>query len=78
MANIQNKDVMQQIKGMLKSLETEDPQQYQIILHLLQEVVLEYNSGRTRNVDRKLIDMIDGETYEKKKSKKAWLLNPLK
>ena len=71
MANIQNKDVMQQIKGMLKSLETEDPQQYQIILHLLQEVVLEYNSGRTRNVDRKLIDMIDGETYEKKKSKKA-------
>ena len=71
MANIQNKDVMHQIKGMLESLRNKDPEQYQIILHLLQEVVLEYNSGRTRNVDRKLIDMIDGATFEKKKSQKV-------
>ncbi len=69
MGNIQNKDVMQQIKGMLKSLETEDPQQYKIILNLLSEVVLEYNSGTPRNVERKLIDMIEGETFDKKKPK---------
>jgi hypothetical protein len=67
MADIQNKDVMHQIKGMLESLQKEDPFQAQIILNLLQEVVKEYNSGRTMNVDRKLYDMIDGATFETKK-----------
>lgn len=67
MADLQNKDVMYQIRGMLESLQKEDPQQSQIILNLLQEVVKEFNSGRTMNVDKKLYDMINGATFETKK-----------
>jgi hypothetical protein len=67
MADLQNKDVMHQIRGMLESIQKEDPQQSQIILNLLQEVVKEFNSGRTMNVDRKLYDMINGATFETKK-----------
>jgi hypothetical protein len=67
MAEIQNKDVMHQIRGMLESLKKDDPQQSQIILNLLQEVVKEYNSGRTMNIDKKLYDMINGALFETKK-----------
>ena len=67
MAGIQNENVMQQIKGMLETLQKHDPQQSKIVLNLLQEVVMEYNSGIPRNIDRKLYDMIDGETYSIKK-----------
>lgn len=67
MADLQNKDVMHQIRGMLESLQKDDPQQSQIILNLLQEVVKEFNSGRTMNVDKKLYDMINGATFETKK-----------
>lgn len=66
MAEIKNKDVMHQIKSMLESLQKEDPVQSKIILNLLGEVVKEYNSGRTMNIDKKLYDMIDGETFESK------------
>lgn len=66
-AKVQNKDVMHQIREMLESLQKSDPQQSQIILNLLQEVVKEYNSGRTMNVDKKLYDMINGATFETKK-----------
>lgn len=65
----QAKDVMQQIKEMLQSIEKTDPQQYNIVLKLLQEVMLEYTSGNPRNIEGKLYDMIDGETYETKKKK---------
>jgi hypothetical protein len=67
MAGIQNENVMQQIKGMLETLQKHDPQQSKIVLNLLQEVVMEYNSGIPRNIERKLYDMIDGETYSTKK-----------
>lgn len=67
MADLQNKDVMHQIRGMLETIQKEDPQQAQIILNLLGEVVKEFNSGRTMNIERKLYDMIDGATYETKK-----------
>ncbi len=67
MADLQNKDVMHQIRGMLESIQKDDPQQSQIILNLLQEVVKEFNSGRTMNVDKKLYDMINGATFETKK-----------
>lgn len=70
MKDIKNKDVMHQIQGMLVTLEKEDPQQYKIILHLLKEVHTEFTSGRPGNIERKLIDMIDGETFEKKKKTK--------
>jgi len=66
MANHDDNDVMFQIREMLEVIQKEDPQRYKIILTLLQEVVFEYNSGRPRNVERKLYDMIDGETYDKK------------
>lgn len=65
--NIQNKDVMHQIKEMLETLQKEDPQQTKIILHLLDEVKKEYTSGRTMNVEKKLYDMINGETFVTKK-----------
>lgn len=69
MAAIQNKDVMHQIKGMLEDLQKEDPQQAKIILNLLHEVVKEYNSGRPMNIEKKLYEMIDGETsFETKKN----------
>ena len=68
MTEVKNKDVMHQIKSMLESLKEEDPVQAKIILNLLQEVGNEYNSGRTMNIERKLYDMIDGETFEKKKA----------
>ncbi|HEY8781199.1 MAG TPA: hypothetical protein VIM16_06270 [Mucilaginibacter sp.] len=67
MAGIQNENVMQQIKTMLETLQKHDPQQSKIVLNLLQEVVMEYNSGVPRNIERKLYDMIDGETYSTKK-----------
>lgn len=67
MADLQNKDVMHQIRGMLETIQKEDPQQAQIILNLLGEVVKEFNSGRTMNIERKLYDMIDGAGYETKK-----------
>ncbi len=67
MAEVKNKDVMHQIKSMLESLQEEDPKQVKIILNLLQEVVKEYNSGRSMGIERKLYDMIDGETFETKK-----------
>lgn len=67
MADLQNKDVMHHIRGMLESLQKDDPQQSRIILNLLLEVVKEFNSGRTMNVDKKLYDMINGATFETKK-----------
>jgi rubrerythrin len=70
MAEVKNKDVMHQIKSMLESLQEEDPKQVKIILNLLQEVVKEYNSGRSMGIERKLYDMIDGETFETKKKGK--------
>lgn len=58
---VKNSDVMHQIELMLKNIKENDSQQYKIIKSLLQEVYLEYNSGRSRNVERKLYDMIDAE-----------------
>lgn len=64
MSNSQNKDVMSQIRAMLETIQNDDPQQAKIVLNLLNEVVKEYNSGRPMNVERKLYDMIDSETFE--------------
>ena len=64
MDEIKNKDVMHQIKKMVETLHNDDPSQAKIIQNLLQEVVNEFNSGRTRNIEKKLYDMIDGETFE--------------
>jgi hypothetical protein len=58
---IKNMEVMVQIEKMLQNIKDESPQQYKIIKSLLTEVFLEYNSGRPRNVERKLVDMIDAE-----------------
>lgn len=70
MAGIQNESVMHQIKGMLEQLQKTDPKQSKIIMNLLQEVVKEYNSGRSMNIEGKLYDMIDGETFETPKGKR--------
>ena len=66
----QNKDVMYQIRGMLESIQKEDPEQASIIFNLLSEVVKEFNSGKPLNIERKLYDLIDGAGYETKKNKK--------
>ena len=58
---IKNADVMHQIELMLQNIKEKDNQVYKIIKSLLQEVFYEYNSGRGRNVERKLYDLIDAE-----------------
>lgn len=50
-----------QIEEMLQDLEKQDEQQYKIILALLIEVYVEYNSGKSKSIDKKLYDMIDTE-----------------
>lgn len=62
---VKNADVMHQIELMLHNIKEKDTQQYKIIKSLLEEVYLEYNSGRSRNVERKLYDMIDAEVSYK-------------
>lgn len=69
MAGVQNEKVMVQIRSMLKSLQESDPQQCKIILFLLQEVYKEFNTGVPGNIDRKLYDMIDNETFFSTKTK---------
>ncbi|MCK9403927.1 MAG: hypothetical protein M0Q26_11055 [Chitinophagaceae bacterium] len=64
---IKNSDVMRQIEMMLKGIKEKDLQQYTIIKELLSEVYLEYNTGRNRNVERKLTDLIDAEVSFKLK-----------
>lgn len=63
--SIKNADVMNQIEIMLQNIKEKDSQQYKIIKSLLQEVYLEYNSGRMKGIDRKLYDMIDAEVNYK-------------
>ncbi len=58
---MKNADVMEQIEGMLKEISDVDAAQYQIVLRLLSEVFVEYNSGIKRKVDQKLWDYIDAE-----------------
>jgi hypothetical protein len=68
---VKNADVMQQIEIMLQNIKEKDSQQYKIIKSLLQEVYLEYNSGRGRNIERKLYDLIDAEiSFKIQKGKK--------
>lgn len=58
---IKNTEVMQQIEEMLQDLKKQDKQQYNIILSLLNEVFMEYNTGKGKNIDKKLYEMIDAE-----------------
>jgi hypothetical protein len=58
---IKNTEVMRHIEEMLQDLKKQDKQQYNIILQLLHEVFQEYNTGKSKNIDKKLYDMIDAE-----------------
>lgn len=58
---IKNSEVMRQIEEMLQGLKKHDKQQYNIVLTLLNEVFVEYNSGKSKNIDKKLYDLIDTE-----------------
>jgi len=58
---VKNSEVMRQIEEMLHDLKKQDKQQYNIILSLLNEVFLEYNTGKSKNVEKKLYEMIDAE-----------------
>jgi len=58
---VKNTEVKHQIENMLQDLKKQDKQQYNIVLSLLTEVFVEYNTGKTRNVDKKLYEMIDAE-----------------
>lgn len=59
--SIKNSEVLKQIEGMLQGLKQKDEQQYNIILALLQEVFIEYNTGKNRGIDKRLYDLIDAE-----------------
>lgn len=61
-------EVLNQIKTMLSELEEKEPDQYEILLALLQEVFLEYNSNQKRNIEKKLYDLIDGKSSFKLKT----------
>jgi hypothetical protein len=65
-----NTDVMHQIETMLHTLKESDYQQYTIIRSLLQEVFVEYSTGKSRNIERKLYDLIDAEVTFKLKNEK--------
>lgn len=58
---IKNAEVMHQIEEMLHDLKKQDKQQYNIILALLSETFVEYNTGKTKNIEKKLYEMIDAE-----------------
>ena len=58
---VKNSEVMRQIEEMLQGLKSQDKQQYNIILALLNEVFVEYNSGKSKNIDKKLYELIDAE-----------------
>lgn len=64
---IKNTDVMEQIKGMLKSIKGNDKNTHEIILTLLDEVFKEYNSGKNRDIENKLYQMIDNDVRFKLK-----------
>lgn len=53
-------DALRQIKSLLSELEQEDKVQYEMLLTILQEVYMEYNSGQKRNIEKKLYDIING------------------
>ena len=52
-------DALKQIKSLLSELEKDDKVQYEMLLTILQEVYMEYNSGQKRNIEKKLYDIID-------------------
>jgi len=58
---IKNAEVMHQIEEMLHDLKKRDKQQYNIIFSLLNEVFVEYNTGKSKSVEKKLYEMIDAE-----------------
>ena len=58
---MKNPEVMKQIEQMLRQISDVDEVQYTIIMRLLSEVFMEYNSGVKRKVDQKLWDYIDAE-----------------
>ena len=62
---VKNAEVMRQIEEMLHDLKKQDKQQYNIILSLLNEVFVEYNTGRSKSVEKKLYEMIDAEVRYK-------------
>lgn len=62
---IKNPDVMHQIEEMLHDLKKQDKQQYNIVLALLSETFVEFNTGKSKNIDRKLYELIDAEVRYK-------------
>ena len=58
---IKNAEVMRQIEEMLHDLKKQDKQQYNIVLALLSETFVEYNTGKSKAIDKKLYEMIDAE-----------------
>ena len=65
---MKNQEVMKQIDQMLRQISDVDEQQHTIIMRLLSEVFIEYNTGIKRKVDQKLWDYIDAEVkFQQKK-----------
>lgn len=58
---MKNTEVMKQLEQMLRQISDVDDQQHSIILRLLNEVFLEFNSGIKRKVEQKLWEYIDAE-----------------
>ena len=58
---LKNKEVLQQIEQMLQDVKQADPQLHDLMLALLGEVFMEYNTAKNCSVEQKLYKLIDIE-----------------
>lgn len=58
---IHDKDVLKQIEALLKEVKELDAVQHRLMVGLLAEVYVEYNTGKTGTVEQKLYKLIDAE-----------------
>jgi hypothetical protein len=56
-----NKDVMKQIEALLKEVQEVDAVQHRLMVGLLAEVYVEFNTGKNGAVEQKLYKLIDLE-----------------
>ena len=59
--SIRDRQIMERIEGLLKEVKEEDAIQHRLMVGLLAEVFVEYNTEKNGSVEQKLYRMIDVE-----------------
>jgi hypothetical protein len=59
--SIRNKQIVEQIEELLKGVKAEDVVQHRLMVELLSEVYVEYNTGKNGSIEQKLYKMITAE-----------------